>query len=78
MAIFDTGYEDWLGVYSLICEGAVCAHHLVHVRLERADTHRINRVDIALDTHIVDEVGNSLRLLGLLHNPRRVVVATKG
>ena len=59
----------------LVGKGREGARQLVDVRLRRAEAQRRHGIDEAADTHVVDEVRDGRRLLGLLHDPGRVVVA---
>ena len=75
LTVLDARHEDRIGVHALIGKGRKGAHQLVNVRFRRAESQRRNGVYVTADAHVVNEIGHGSRLLGLLHNPRRVVVA---
>ena len=70
LTILNSRYENRIDMHTLVDECRVGAHQLKDIRLEGSQTQCVGGIDIATNTHIVQEVGNSLRLLGLLHHPR--------
>ena len=75
LTVLDTCHEDRLGVHASVGEGTECTCQLEQRRLRRAEAQCPLRVDVAVDTHIVNEISYGSGLLRLLHNPSRVVVA---
>ncbi len=78
LSVLDARDEDRIVVHALVGEGREGARQLVYVRLGGAQAERRHGVDVAADAHVVDEVGHGRGLLGLLHDPCRVVVAAAG
>ncbi len=78
LLVFDAGDERGIVVHALICESRECARQFEYVRLRGAQAECRHGVDVAADAHVVDEIGHGFGLLGLFHDPRRVVVAAAG
>ena len=78
LPVLDARHENGVVMHALVSEGREGAHQLENVRFRRAERQRRHGVDIAADTHVVNEVGDRRRLFGLLHDPRRIVVAAAG